>query len=194
MTSNRVVLIVGQKRMGKTTLAFSLLGDERYLFLDPKGQLKQNHLDESVTRTETLPVVRLNEFFNGKLHHLGLHMPRHLYRNVFAMLASMVDEGKHLPFWVVIDETQFFADSHKMDENLEELVAVGGQAELNLMFIVRESAEIHKFMRSQSDDIISFRQTEPESLKWSAKLKAGAADELPKLKRFEYVYLRKLED
>lgn len=193
MIKNELVLILGQKRMGKTTLAFDKVRGRRYIFVDPKGQLVQNDLVEGKWRT-MLPYKELQTFFDGKISSLSIWAPVNVYDSLFSLLRNAVHQQKKLDFWLVIDEAQFFADRYNMNADLRELVAHGGHSELNLIFIVREAQEISKFLRSQADEIISFRQVEPASLKWCSHLSAEAAVKLPLLKRFEYLYLRKIED
>lgn len=193
MITNELYIILGQKRMGKTTLAFELVKNKRYLFLDPRGQLKRNGLLD-VNRVSDIPIEDLNKFLNKEIKSLAIHTHFSNYPKLFAILAKMADAQIDLDFWLVVDETQYFSDSHFLDRNLRDLIATGGQAKLNLVFIIREAQEVHKFLRSQSDYIISFRQVEPASLDWSKKLLEGAENELPKLSRLEYVYLRKSPD
>lgn len=201
---NKVVLILGQKGMGKTTLAFNMIKREKFLFLDPQGQLKMNALLH-VERQQKLSLSVLEHFINygnfpskdsGAVNYnaLALHLPIEEYNKVFRVLRNMVQAGVDLNFWLVIDETQLFTDSHNLPDDLRVLISVGRQSRLSLMFIVREAQEIHKFMRSQADEIISFRQIEPASLNWSAAINGEAMTVLPTLQRRQYVYLRESVD
>lgn len=181
-------LILGLKRYGKTTLAFELVKGKRYLFLDPRGQLQRNGLLH-VERRNELPLRELQDFLNGKIYALGLHIPREECERVFAILRGMSDDFREMDFTLVVDESQFFMHSNYIQPDLEELIATGGQNRLNIMLIVRDAHEVHKFARTQSDVIISFRQKEPAALDWCSKLHEEARATLPTLERGEYVYL-----
>ena len=187
---NEITLILGKKRFGKTTLAYELTKNKRTLFIDPKGQLSANDL-EVVDFSPEIPTGRLKDFLSGKEERLALYMPREQCMILFGKLASLLFTNTDMQFWLVIDETQFFSDRSNIDVGLANLVSHGSHKGLNMIFIIREAHEIHKYLRSQSDNIISFRQDEPADLDWCEKLLENARETLPRLGRGEYVYLRK---
>lgn len=194
MIRNEIVLILGKKRKGKTTLAFNLLEDRRFIFLDPKGQLAKNNLlvtsrMNQFDQKEFLAFLRGDRFYfvvNGRVEVCNECLDR---------LAALIKKRPEivLDFVLVIDESQFFTHSNFIYPALNDLVAHGGQHSLDLVFIVREAHEVHKFIRSQTDTIISFQQDEPASLDWCEKIKAGCRERLGKLQFGEYEYLRQLD-
>lgn len=192
MIKNQLVLILGKKRRGKTTLAFNLLEDRRFIFLDPKGQLAKNNL--LVTpRVKKFDLQEFRAFLRGERVYMVINGREEICNECLDRLAALIKARPEimLDFVLVVDESQFFTNSNYIRPSLRDLIAHGGQHELDLIFIVREAHEVHKFLRSQADEIISFQQDEPGSLDWCARINAEAAERLPELEFGEYEYLRK---
>jgi len=192
-TQNKIILILGRKGMGKTTQAWRMLeemGVHRWLFIDPQGQLRRNGLYFGDEHFKEFPRREFSQFIQGRRENLVVHMPLDEYDKLFAVLARMVKAGVDLNFWMIVDEPQLFMDANFLPEDIRMLLAIGRQSRLSQIYIVREAQEIPKFMRGQADMILSFQQVEPASLEWSGKLASEAREVLPKLRRWEYVYLR----
>lgn len=194
MIRNEIVLILGKKRKGKTTLAFNMLEDRRFIFLDPKGQLAKNNL--LVTpRVTKFDQKEFKAFLRGDRLYYVVNGRVEICNEALDRLAALIKKRPEvlLDFVLVVDESQFFTHSNYIRPSLADLVAHGGQHGLDIVFIVREAHEVHKFLRSQTDTIISFQQDEPSSLDWCEKIKGGCRESLPKLKFGQYEYLRMLD-
>jgi len=88
---------------------------------------------------------------------------------------------------VVIEELNLFIDCWTREEPFLNLVRVGRHHGVSIVLVAQRAAEIPKLFTSQSDAIVTFRQTEPRDLDYLSKIghvgEAGSArvQELPLL-------------
>ena len=67
---------------------------------------------------------------------------------------------------IVIEETDLYCTTSQIEPSLDRLVRYGRHRNLDLVFLSRRPAEVHRNITAQADVIISFRQTEPRDLEY----------------------------
>lgn len=189
---NEILVILGQKAMGKTTLAFELMQGKRYIFLDVRRTFAS---DEIAQHGAMLVKPTFNEvdetllpFLNGG-QSLVVQTDLDTMEIILDRIAFLTVQGRMLNFWLVVDEANFYMSSHDILPSIKSMIAVGRQSQLNQIYIARDYSEIHPHVRSQADEIYSFRQREPNQLKYAAQL-TEHWEVLKDLKKFKYVKLR----
>lgn len=190
---NEIITILGQKGMGKTSLAFELMKGKRFIFLDVRRSFTPDEIfavDAILVKPQTGEQVQetLLTFLNGG-KSLVVQSAIEVNEIFLELIAHLTVEGRHLNFWIVVDEANFYMTSHEILPPIKTIIAVGRHSELNQIYIARDYSELHPYVRSQSDEIKSFRQREPNQLKYASQL-TEHWETLKDLPKFKYVNLR----
>lgn len=190
---NDIVVILGQKGMGKTTLAFELMKGKRFIFLDVRRSFEPSEIfavDAILVKPQTSEQVQdtLLTFLNGG-KSIVVQAAIEVNEIFLEMIAVLTIDGRHLNFWVVVDEANFYMTSHEIHPAIKTIIAVGRHSELNQIYIARDYSELHPYVRSQADRITSFRQREPNQLKYASQL-TEHWETLKDLPKYKYVDLR----
>lgn len=190
---NEIIVILGQKGMGKTTLAFELMQGQRYVFLDVRrsftlDEIEQHNANLRHPHTFAEAQEDLLEFLNGG-RSLVVQADLEMNEHLLELVKMLVVDGKFLDFWIVVDEANFYMSSHDILPAIKSIIAVGRQSQLHQIYIARDYSEIHPHVRSQADEIFSFRQREPNQLKYASQL-TEHWEVLKELPKFKYVKLR----
>lgn len=190
---NDIVVILGQKGMGKTTLAFELMKQQRYIFLDVRRSFTPDEIAAANAalvqpRTgEEIQQVLLTFLNTGK--SIVVQGSIEVNEILLEYIAHLTVEGRQLNFWLVVDEANFYMTSHEILPAIKTIIAVGRHSQLNQIYIARDYSELHPYVRSQADEIKSFRQREPNQLKYASQL-TEHWETLKDLPKFKYVNLR----
>lgn len=190
---NEIIVILGQKGMGKTTLAFQLMQGKRFIFLDVRRSFEPDEIaavGALLVKPQSPEAVKetLIAFLNGG-QSLVVQSSIEANEVMLEFISFLTVDGKPLNFWLVIDEANFYMTSHEILPSIKTMIAVGRHSQLNQIYIARDYSEIHPYVRSQADEIKSFRQREPNQLKYAAQL-SEHAEMLRDLPKFKYVNLR----
>lgn len=190
---NEILVILGRKGMGKTTLAFELMKGQRYIFLDVRRSFTPDEIfaqDAILVRPRTVEQAQetLLTFLNGG-KSIVVQSSEEVNEIIIEMVAHLTMEGRALNFWLVVDEANFYMSSHELLPAIKTIIAVGRQSQLNQIYIARDSTELHPHVRSQADEIYSFQQREPNQLKYASQL-TEHWETLKDLPKFKYIKLR----
>lgn len=190
---NEIIVVLGQKAMGKTTLAFELMKGKRFIFLDVRRSFTPDEIfvvDAILVKPRTPEQVQetLLTFLNGG-KSIVVQSAIEVNEIILEYVAQLTVDGRMLNFWIVIDEANFYMSSHDILPSIKTIIAVGRQSQLNQIYIARDYSEIHPHVRSQADEIYSFRQREPNQLKYASQL-TEHWETLKDLPKFKYVKLR----
>ena len=144
----------------------------------------------------------LNEYENGLIfksmyalkHHLVNHNMNvqgvHILKvdndedaEAFFRLFTLVKE----PCTIIIEESDKFMGSahYDINDDIKDVINYGRHWGQNLVFIARRPARLNKDVTSQSNCIVSFKQTESRDVN-SLKQSYDKAEQLPKLEEWEY--------
>lgn len=190
---NEILVILGQKAMGKTTLAFELMQGKRYVFLDVRRTFDSQEIQQrGALLVKPFSYEEVDEmlvtFLNGG-QSVVVQTNLGTMEIILDKIAFLTEQGRVLDFWLVVDEANFYMSSHEILPSIKTMIAVGRQSRLNQIYIARDYSEIHPHARSQADEIYSFRQREPNQLKYASQL-TEHWEVLKDLKKFKYVKLR----
>lgn len=144
----------------------------------------------------------LNEYFDGLIFYSMYALKDHLVRfnmnlqgvhilkvdndedaEAFFRLFTLVKE----PCTIVIEESDKFMGSahYDINEDIKNVINYGRHWGQNLIFIARRPARLNKDVTSQSNFIVSFKQTESRDVN-SLRQSFDDAEKLPNLKEWNY--------
>jgi hypothetical protein len=86
---------------------------------------------------------------------------------------------------IVVEETDLFCTTSQIDPSLDRLIRYGRHRKLDLVFLSRRPAEVHRNVTAQADVIVSFKQTEPRDLEYFRKI-TDDFESLRHLKKWKY--------
>lgn len=94
----------------------------------------------------------------------------------------------HRPCTLVVEEADMLCTTARINEDIEYFIKYGRHFDINLVFISRRPAEINRLMTSQSDFIITFRQTEGRDIDYLKKL-SDVGEKAKNLDKSKYQFL-----
>lgn len=157
---NLYTLIYGGKGMGKTTLArgmylAALRRGRSGVVVDPTGT--NADLGRVVRSTvEWWEHVRA-ELAAGRQFSTVVQMGwGHSHDALWRLIYRVARESGGLLLF--LDEAERFANAHRIDPNLAELVSLGRNARIDIITTVRTPPELHGLLRGNRDQVITFRQ------------------------------------
>jgi hypothetical protein len=155
ISSNQSVVILGRKRMGKTTLAQELLEKfSRRVSLDPQRQI---HSGLIFTR-----LTDLQDYMRNRPHsfHVVARLESHdEIDELLWYLYEMGDIALH------VDEFNLYWTGRK-GEPLADVVDFGRNHGITLVTTAKRPFQVPRLLTSQADFIVSFRTTEKGDLEY----------------------------
>lgn len=101
----------------------------------------------------------------------------------FERVAQAVHACRDMVF--VVEEVDLYTNPHFLPFAFERLISVGRHRDIALFVTSRRPASVHPLIRSQANQIVTFRQIEPRDLKWLAEVMGEeAAEKVRTLPRF----------
>jgi hypothetical protein len=100
---------------------------------------------------------------------------------LFMMIKMM-----HSPCTLIVEEADKFMNAYGMDESLKSLINYGRHACINLLFIARRASAVNRLVTSQSNFIVSFRQSEKIDVAYMRNF-SDIFSTLPDLPRHEFI-------
>lgn len=99
----------------------------------------------------------------------------------------------HLVFYlkncsVIVEEASIYCSPSWIDPNFKKILNYGRHRNVNLIAVARRSSQLHRDLTSQSDFIVSFKQSEHLDLKLLATVDERA-NQLNDLKEYKYLVL-----
>lgn len=79
---------------------------------------------------------------------------------------------------VIIEETHFYASPSFLPEELSSLVRLGRHRAISQIYVSQRPSGLNRNLTSQSDFIVTFRQTEPRDILWLAQVAGGGAEDV----------------
>jgi len=158
---NKIVLILGRKGSGKSTLARQIVARlSRVVVLDPLAEYPA---------ARCRSVAELLSFMDVK-HHAATFRVACTFDDMDDYETAIGVAREVGKLWIVIEELNFFIDCWSRDKPYLDLVRFGRHEGVSILMVAQRAAEVPKLFTSQSDAIVSFRQTEPRDLDYLARI------------------------
>jgi len=174
--NNHIIGVMGKKGSGKTVFVQeSLKNMKRYIVVDTlheyNGAIFYNWIDIVCFIDEVRDID-----FNIIYRPLNDED-----REEFFELINVINN-----YTLVVEEIDFYCDSHNMHPELDHLTRYGRHYNRSLIWITRNPFEVNRFLTRQSDVLVTFKQTEPRDLDYFKKYNFNK--EIETLKEYEYAF------
>lgn len=178
-----VIMVLGKRGHGKSTWVSRYIKTlRRVLVYDTLVEPTYKELEHIHDFVEFVKRLAKNPpYFRIAYHDFGdISMEEDFDRFIRACLAIE-------NITVVVEEVDLFASSHSMPIPLQRLVSIGRHKEISFIAISRRPHAVHPLIRSQTNRMISFKQTEPRDIDYLRELIGEKADQIPKLSKYKFV-------
>lgn len=176
LKNNYIIGILGKKGSGKSELVKgSLPFINRYIVVDAL------HEYDGIIIYELEDLIAFIRGYNQTNYKVVYRAKNKFDTEDFLRLSTAMND-----FTMVLEETDFYCNPHKINEYLEHNIKYGRHYNRNLIWVSRRPAEINRLLSSQSDLLISFKQTEPIDLKYFSYYTFNK--DLKNLNEFEYAF------
>lgn len=186
MPSNKIIVILGKKGEGKTYMCRYLMkGLDRFIAYDPVRQFEGGV--KFWDRSLLLDFVINN--YHAKFK--AIYQPAFndddvdTAQNEFMELSRMVQNLYNAYF--VIDEIDIYTSAFKCPAIFKNLILRGRHKGISIIATTRRHTETSRHLTAQADIIISFRQQEPNDIRYLSQFFGDKADALPFLKPYHYI-------
>lgn len=169
MSQNTVTVVLGKKGSGKSTLVGEIIQDEpRVWVIDSLAEYgKERGLEvcseweECVSAIEDSPSRSKFQISIRLLHEDdNLDMIDLCYD-----AAGDINARGHNSL-LVIEETSLYVAPTTLPDEIAQLIRYGRHRQLDLVFVSRRSAELHRDLTANADVLVTFRTTEPRDLQY----------------------------
>lgn len=177
--NNTNVLVFGQKGYGKTSLVRGMVSNQKRLVIMDTLQYEYDD-DGEICVTYEDAVKYLDD-----------------HREEFRAVCRFPEDER---FWrllegmnrttFLIEEMDNFANLYNIPEPIARHYKYGRHKENNMIAVSRHAQEVNVEIRKNSDVVISFRQEEPNVLKYLAQINEVDTRKLPGLAKGQYVILK----
>lgn len=181
--------IVGKAGSGKSHLIKEILPSL------PRPVLMLDTLNEYADGLQFATAMELRDYLvSGRPNASGIYILNATTDADCELFFRILTVSK-APMSVVVDETDLFCTSHSIWDDLQRSIRYGRHWRQNLVCAARRCADLNNAIVSQSDAIISFKQTLPRDIA-TLKKSYPEADRLADLDsdRYEFLALGEWED
>lgn len=178
---NKIVLVVGQKGSGKSSLVRRLVAEmQRAVVLDPMAEYSDGIVFECYADLHTF----LRERHAGQWRCICRFQDDGEYAEAVALALEVG------ACTVVVEEMNFFLSVQSAPDPFVRLFRYGRHRSVSIVAVAQRCAEIPRLFTAQADVVYSFRQVEPRDIEYLGKLGAVGSREaaercraLPKAER-----------
>jgi len=151
---DRITLIFGKTGTGKTTLAKKLIKNEsRLIAIDPLAEFNKFHVSKNFN----------DAFFYLKNHKKFKVSIRFDNDKDFDYLFKLVFLLENIT--ILLEEAEIYISPSVKSSSFLRLVRYGRHKNISIIGVARRTAELSRDFRSQTNKIISFKQTEDIDIK-----------------------------
>lgn len=187
---NTLFSLFGQKGAGKSTWLeeIALKAKKRLLILDT---LCKDYTSGDIITDYTTLLQRVAPVADEGSFRLIVRIPG-FERDVLRLFAFDNEQRRALmtKCTLVVEEVSWFCDTHTIDPSIQSILQYGRHSQINLVTVARWPFEINRNLTRAADFVASFRQTEPNDLKYFRSINEEQANRLPELGLGELVLLR----
>jgi AAA+ ATPase superfamily predicted ATPase len=180
---SEVVVILGKRGSGKTTLARKLSEKHnRVIFYDSTGHDYQDGVICYEIKELFDYLERVENFEKFRVTFKPLHAER-----VFPMFCKICRHLKNL--CVVIDEVDLYASATgDIDENFLWLVKIGRHSDISMVCVSRRPAEMSRNITAQARQFYIFNSTEPRDIAFLKAVIGNEAEKIILLDNFSFLH------
>lgn len=175
---NKIIVILGKKGCGKSTLAIQLLAQWEFkpiVIIDPLGE----HSIGVPIRIDELDKFKNKSRFIIRLTPFDEHTFSKIIR--FCELKTNV--------LVFIDEASFYQTTSYINPSLDKIIRYGRHYRIDIIMVARRPTELNRISTAMCDILYCFRITEPNDLDYLKRVDARLPDIVSRLKKYEYAKL-----
>jgi len=190
MLKNKIIVILGRKGEGKTTMCRYLMKDlDRYIAYDPIRQFEGGVKFEDREKLRQFVVnnyhTRFKAIYQPILESIGTKEDEEKALREFEALCLMIQHTYNSYF--VIDEIDMYTSANKCPPVFKNLVMRGRHRAISIICTTRRHTETSRHLTAQADIIISFQQQEPNDIRYLSQFFGEKAGLLPTLKPYHYI-------
>ena len=194
--TNEIIVILGRKGCGKTTLLRKYIsGKKRVILWDPIGQFA-----DGVIISDPVSLLRFLQINCEKSYRI-IYNPEPEAR----VPADLVEDKKETDYikrhfaalceivrslydvYLAVDEVDLVTKAWECPNSFRSLIAHGRHSLISIVATTRRQTETARLLTSQADILISFEQHEPSDIKYLATFFGKKANELKTLKKYSYL-------
>ena len=191
MPSNKIIVILGKKGSGKTEYCRAMMKDlRRFIAYDPVRQFNDGIIFHNPHKLLDF-VIR-----NFHINHKIIYQPdiettayekddNEKATQEFDLMCRIVQYSYNVNF--VIDEVDMYTSANKCPSSFKNLVMRGRHRQISIICTTRRHTETSRHLTAQADVIVSFRQQEPNDIKYLGQFFGEKAQSLPTLEQYHYI-------
>lgn len=184
--NNFIITILGKKGSGKTHLAKNIIA------LCPLPVFIIDSLHEYSQGVIYNNIKDLIYDYVNKLNKSNVYILRPVSDiDIDTMFKCVYKINNTLT--LVCEEADMYCNPYKIDEYFSNIIKYGRHYNHNIIAISRRPAEINRLLTSQSDCIITFRQTEARDLQYLKQITQDA-DKAVNLDKYQYMIIGDVPD
>jgi DNA helicase HerA-like ATPase len=175
---NTILSIMGRKGSGKSTLVREIMNSgqfPRIFVLDTNGEYG---LEDGFEITHTVKAgakamlrVRNRDEFRISLRERDTEQ-----------LVKLLDVAFEIPHHLmVIEETHFYVKPAYLPAEISQMVRLGRHRAISQIYVSQRPSGLNRDLTSQSDFIVTFRQSEPRDIKWLGEVAGDGAEDVRNL-------------
>lgn len=177
---NTVLVIIGRKGSGKSTLAAEVMAErDRVWVIDSLAEYGAERGFEVVEGFEACCDAIERSTARDRFH-LSLRCIS-VEDNLDLMHLCYIASNETERPTLAVEETSLYVSASQLPEQVAELVRYGRHRELDLIFIARRPAELHRDLTANCDVLVTFQTQEPRDILYLRSFYGDEALQLPTL-------------
>jgi DNA helicase HerA-like ATPase len=190
---NTVTVLVGRKGTGKSTLVSEIIAERPCVWVidsmgeydEKRGKCEVIFWDEDESSPDRVLASSRKREFRLSIRALGTD------DNLDAMRLCYALAEERRNSLLVVEETSLYVSPVSLPDEIAALVRYGRHRELDLVFVARRPAELHRDLTANADCLVTFQTQEPRDLDY---LRVYYGDEAYSLARLPPYHIKVFGD